>query len=258
MTDENKLFKDVKSASKIWEWKKLNKELYNKMNDVEDSYDDILKELQKHNLKEDDILINTNKVFYFAFAKRGNYTYVEIPFLRKDIFDFIRLDEKLNFVKQKQEEALNKKEYFVFLSLIPDAFIVSEFEKLIKKIDKDYVWELFKYVYTKTEFSLNAWDKDVLYKILKDRKEKRKKTDKEFFIYRGEGSLSTNYKDGAISWTKNVYIAKRFISKDTKDRNTVIYKAKINDKDVIDYINDLNEEEVLVFGKDIKNVEIVE
>ena len=252
-----KIIKDVKSASKMESWHVLTEEIFDKINEKQCTFKELEEGLKKHGLTTNNVIINFNKAFCYCYVVVEN-VYVELMFLDYKLFDFLKLKDRINKMQEHQQECLKNKDYINYFCMIADDFKIYEFEKHYKDIKKEDVWEVFKYIYCKLDFSINVWNKDILYEVLNNRKNERTKEDKKVTIYRGEGSLSKSYKDCAISWTTDINVAKRFISKDTRDNNCVIYKAVVEDKNIIDYIDDRNEDEILIFGKDIKNVEIVE
>ena len=77
-----------------------------------------------------------------------------------------------------------------------------------------------------------------------------------FYIYeiiknRGEGDKSTSYTE-AYSWTISKEIADFFAHR--FDSDGIIYKAKVRQQDILDYINDRNEQEILVFPENVYEV----
>lgn len=253
-----KIVRDVKSASKMENWHVLTKEIFDKISEKQCSFEELKKGLEKHGLTTNNVIVNFDKAFCWCYVIAKFGVYVELMFLDYKLFNFLKLKDRIAKMQEHQQECLKNNDYINYFCMIADDFKIYEFEKHFEDIKKEDVWEVFKYIYTKIDFSIDIWNKDILNEVLNNRKNERTKEDKILTIYRGEGALSKSYKKEAISWTTDINIARRFISKDTSDTDCVIYKAVVNDFDIIDYVDDREEKEVLIFGKDIKNVEIVE
>ncbi|WCK57482.1 hypothetical protein PP175_25795 (plasmid) [Aneurinibacillus sp. Ricciae_BoGa-3] len=164
---------------------------------------------------------------------------------------------------EQAKKAFEKKDYSLIFFPEWNMFAIDYFIKLYKEIDKVQLYEVFKEVYTLSNYGFSMFPEEILeevflhaptqdaIKILK----RLNITDKDGYItvYRGEGKRSTPVEE-AYSWTLSKSIATKFAHHFGVGN---VYQAKVKLEKIIDYDNERNEEEILVRYRDIEEVTIV-
>lgn len=200
---------------------------------------------------------------------KKRYIYREIAISQDGILGFNDEDktneEKLNRFINAMERTYKSKNYSLLLHSFPDAVRFQVFFQMLKdKYITEEIYETFISIYTSSEYgfmniSLDALKEMVSYqsKEYKDNfLSKLKDLEEEVIIYRGEGDRSSDYKNGACSWTLDINIANFFATRYARD-NAKIIKAKVKKSSIIDYLEGRGEKEVLVFPENIEVLETI-
>lgn len=155
--------------------------------------------------------------------------------------------EKQDFVKYLM--LLHRRYYSIFLlEVYSMLWTLEERGKTIEEW-----WEIFEYIWVDSEYITKYVDNRELLEMFEYNPyiEQQRETLKEKLngrgkleIYRGEGTKSTPYKRGGISWTLSreqaVWFANRYNSQGT------VYRVEVGIDQVLAYITGRGEEEVIV------------
>lgn len=192
------------------------------------------------------------------------YAFVEIYGLSDDFFKLIPIKEVVTQTNNKLTAFIKEGKYVKFFGLIHQQFAFNMFLKLNNQIPDNQIFDVFKRVYTHSEYGFNDIDKELVRKVFSSNKKKEFKNyirvDKNGYatIYRGMTDLSTPVEE-AYSWTLDfnvaVFFAKRF-----NTLNSSIYKAKVHIDNIVDFIESRSEKEILLLPEnliDIQNMYVV-
>jgi len=209
-------------------------------------------ELMKYyGLDINDFYETKDKLYPYCYFK--DFILIEIFDMSKKFFNDFRIVEMIKQRNELMHKFLLNKQYEKIFTFIDKPLRFMFYESLFDKIPDDQKYSIFKFVYTSSEYGFNQLSRDLLDKIFK-----YNTAPKEWFrknvitIYRGEGDKSTSYTE-ACSWTISKEIADFFAHR--FDSDGIIYKAKVRQQDILDYINDRNEQEILVFPENVYDVE---
>lgn len=219
---------------------------------IEDSK--IIEYVKKKNLDSDKFFKTQNPLYQYCYYNEQNGVFIEIHGFDDDIFNFLQIDKKIEVVENHMNKLIAKQEYTRVFAFLDKKLRIHFFNKWYDRIPKDQILEIFKEVYTLSEYGFNTFNKDILKDIQELSKSELEDLDDVVEIYRGQTPESQNY-DVAYSWTLSKKTAKYFANRfNSKGK---IFKGKANKKDIIAYIKDRDEEELLIMpGKvyDIKKL----
>ncbi|MDV3428804.1 MAG: hypothetical protein LIR50_17575 [Bacillota bacterium] len=211
----------------------------------------IIELINHYNLNINDFYKTNGKLYPYCYFK--GFILIEIYDMSKKFFNDFRIVEIIKQRNESMNKFLLNKQYEEIFTFIDKPLRFIFYKSLFDKIPDNQKYSVFKSVYTSSEYGFNQLSRDFLDKIFK-----YNIAPKEWFrenvitIYRGEGDKSTSYTE-ACSWTINKEIADFFAHR--FDSDGIIYKAKVRQQDILDYINDRNEQEILVFPENVYDVE---
>lgn len=247
----------------------LTEEIYNSLNkDFWESpfstysYQEWKSELEKHGYNVTRIYKNTNESSMRAFFYVGEYFTVEMMMLDPSwltspmVITSIKADEH-------GKNLLEKKDYLGYFFPEWNLFSIDYFIRYYRNIETSELWEVFKIVYTFSNYGFYIFPEEVLEYVFNYADNSSSKAllkslnvvDSEGYvtIYRGVGKRSTGL-EKAYSWTLSEAVASKFAN---HFEQGTIYQAKVRFDSIIDYDNDREEEEVLVRYKDIEELKEV-
>jgi hypothetical protein len=194
-----------------------------------------------------------NKLYPYCYSK--DTVLVEIYEMSKNFFETFRIKKTINQRIKMHEKCIENNNYHCLFSLIDKPFRFTFFQQLFEKIPNDQKYEVFKYIYSSSEYGFEGLSKEFIQEVFKHKPEENKWFENDTItIYRGEGSKSRFYQD-AYSWTTDIKVAKFFANR--FDSIGDIYKGEIEQFNVLDYITDRNEDEILTFSENVKNVQLI-
>lgn len=212
----------------------------------------------------------SNSVFIpkTIYLDKNKYMYKELPmygnqFLR--LFDNLSEDENMKKFVDVLEELYNEKDYMGLLINCTDSAKIYFFKQMIKDKNIKNIYSLFFKFYSSMDYSINELSLEEFKLIINRKSEKDNlRTRKELAnlkieddvvtVYRGEGDLSTHFRDGAYSWTTDINVA-NFFAVRYSNKESKIFTAKINKKDIIECITTRGEKEVIVLPENVFDVE---
>lgn len=235
-----------------------------------DSEVEALKLLHSKGLVLENIFIN-NDPLASSFLRADyidveNKAYLLISHLDKEYLDMFNIHKRVFH----QIDSLKNKEYYSYLSMVERRHYSYVIYHLLdwletESIDTDIIWNLFLHIWIDAEYLNGNILGDILLELfrinpeLKEHKSKLRAISNSdtIEVYRGEGSKSIAYDEGAISWTidkeKALFFANRFNS----ERKRLI-TAKVDIDDILAYLTERNESEVVVEFDKIKDVSVEE
>lgn len=226
------------------------------------SYQEWKKELEKHGYDVSRIYKNTNESSMRRFFYVGEYFTVEMMILDPS---WLTSPMVLPSIKANEhgKNLLEEKDYLGYFFPEWNLFSIDYFIRYYKHIEKSELWEVFKIVYTFSNYGFYMFPEEVLEYVFKYADNNSSKAllksldvvDSEGYvtIYRGVGKRSTSL-EKAYSWTLSEDVASRFAN---HFEQGTIYQAKVKFDSIIDYDNDREEKEVLVRYKDIEELKEV-
>lgn len=174
--------------------------------------------------------------------------------------------KEFNIKKQIDEEegylqkALAEEDYYAYFSSVDYKLRIVMLNRKFEIIPKEIKYQVFEAVYFSLDYGFE-YIKDNIYEQVKALKPKnieknlegKLDRDGRLTIYRGVTDNSTNtYK--ANSWTASLSVAAQFATSFNCEK-PIVYKAKVETKDIIAYIKDRREEEIVVLPEDVKSIE---
>ena len=239
-------------------------ESFNKYNDGSfKSYEDFCKYAEENDLFTDCFFVDEgniiNRIWYIE-----NFITYPMHNVSKQFMNMFNFCEMIHQRRNYVEKLKKDNNYEGLFSIVDKCFRISYFVELYPYIPNEQFVDVFTLVYSLCEYNFDMLlTDDVLNKLRKLKPNFTKQqlidkgaeiTDNVVTIYRGEADKSTNYKDGALSWTLNydmaIFFANRFSA-----RNPKLYKAQVNIDNILLYID--REEEVLVEAKDLIDVKLI-
>lgn len=228
-----------------------------------ESYEDFCKYTEENDLFIECFFIDESNIINRIWYIENFITYPMYNISKEfmDMFNFCEIiHQRRNYIEQLKKD----NNYKGLFSILDKCFRISYFIELYPYIPEEQFVDVFTLVYSFCEYNFDMLLTDnVLNKLRKLKPNLTKQqlinegaeiTDSIVTIYRGESDKSTDYKEGALSWTLNydiaTFFANRFSAKKPK-----VYKAQVNIKDIILYID--REEEVLVETKDLIDVKSI-
>ena len=211
----------------------------------------IIELINHYNLNINDFYKTKDKLYPYCYFK--DFILIEIYDMSKKFFNDFRIVEIIKQRNELMNKFLLNKQYEKIFTFIDKPLRFMFYKSLFDEIPDDQKYSIFKSVYTSSEYGFNQLSRDLLNKIFK-----YNIVSKEWFkkniiiIYRGEGERSTDYTK-VYSWTTSKKIADFFAHR--FDSEGIIYKAKVKQQDILDYINDRDEQEILVSPENVYDVE---
>lgn len=188
----------------------------------------------------------------FKYCYMRDYVFVEIYDMSIQGFEALKVKDIIEFREKYLKEALDKKDYERFFSMIDKPRRLHWFSRLCDDMELNEAKLMFKDIYSSIEYGFSVISKDMIKKYLYNDDLDRSQFEEIVTIYRGEASKSNTY-DKAYSWTTDIKIAEFFANRfNTNDKR--IYEAKIKREDIIDYIENRNESEVILIPDNLINV----
>ena len=244
------LFKDSHSAldlSKLIPIKKvINKKGHPTQQDINDIIDFV-------NLDPNFIYYDPNNSLY-PYIYWKDFIYLEFfGTLSLEAAKMMMLDKRLNYQQNKFDEFLSKKDYDTAFQLADKRIVIPLYIKLFNDIPDNQKYEVFIYLYMRSEFGFEQFSSDFLDKVFATRflspdwkKRMNKlhkiiKPDENGYImaYRGEGVA-----EDVLSWTLDKKIAKFFANRFGNNGRVIYDKVKVDN--IMDYLTDRSESELLV------------
>lgn len=246
------LISDIRGCSV--EFDKLTDELLSQYS-MFNSKDELLLCLEESNLKYENLYVVQGGIYPIWYIDEDYGVYVQIYALSKQVFDEFRVGEhiKQSYIAQKWN--LNNEDYYSFFKMIPEKFRYHEYSLRYKYIPKRKLKDSFVAVYTGVDFGFDAWDEEVLEYTFSNIP-KHSQSEEYVTIYRGASTRSTELEQ-SHSWTKSFSVAMFFATR-FNARNSIIYRAKIRECDIIALLQDRDESEVICNFEDIEEVEILD
>lgn len=163
------------------------------------------------------------------------------------------LDKKLNYLISKFDYYLSNKNYDKAFQLADKRIIIPLYIKVFDDIPDEQKYEIFIYLYMRSEFGFEQFNSEFLDKVFTKRlfsTEWKKRIDKLYKIikpdkngyimaYRGEGVAND-----ILSWTLDKKVAIFFANRFGNNGKVIYDKVKVDN--IIDYLTNRNENELLV------------
>lgn len=211
-------------------------------------YEDLLNRL---GLDINNFYLVNGKLYPICYM--NGMVYVEIYQMSETFFIDMRIRDVILLREKYYKELLNNKEYKKLFILIDKPYRFYWYQQLYNEIPLEERYKLFIDIYSCSEYGFNSLDKEFVEEVFSLRPHKEINIfDNVVTIYRGEGSKSTHYSE-AYSWTTQLKTAKFFANR--FNSNGAIYQAKVNKKDILDYLEGRGEAEVLVMPEKVYDIE---
>lgn len=211
-------------------------------------YEDLLNRL---GLDINNFYLVNRKLYPICYM--NGMVYVEIYQMSETFFIDMKMRDIILFREKHYKELLDNKMYGKLFTLIDKPYRFYWYQQLYNDIPLEARYELFIDIYRGSEYGFNSLDKEFVQEVFSVRPHKEINIFTDVVtIYRGEGSKSTHYSE-AYSWTTQLKTAKFFANRFNSDG--VIYQAKVNKKDIIDYLEGRGEAEILVMPNKVYDIE---
>lgn len=215
-----------------------------------EEYKQIIKEF---GLNIDDFYKVEGKFYPYCYSK--GTVFVEIYQISRDYFENFQVKEIISLREKKHKEYIENSNYGSLFCMIDKPFRFTFYEELFNKIPDEQKYEMFKFIYTSSEYGFESLSRGFLEKVFKYKTKTEKWFEEDIItVYRGEGCRSNYYKE-AYSWTTDIEVAKFFATR--FDNEGDLYKGKVKQSNILDYITDRKENEVLVYPEDVFEVELI-
>ncbi|ADO59663.2 hypothetical protein [Paenibacillus polymyxa] len=190
------------------------------------------------------------------------FTWVDIWGLEKEFLDMSRTLELIQQTNQRIEKWKLKNDYLSIFSFMDKKIALQLFTHYVDLIPEPLQYDIFRDVYSKTEYNFHTLTSEFLEELSYLRKHSQKwhnqmKELKTFVdsdgciaIYRGECTKSSPL-NKAWSWTLSYQTALFFATRFSTEG--IVYQTRIRYEDVYDYLPNRDEQEVLVDPNKIKN-----
>lgn len=211
---------------------------------------EVEKVIKHYDLDISDFYYVKGRLYKYCYMK--DYVFVEIYDMSIDGFEKFMIIETINYREEYFKKALETKNYGDFFCMLDKPRRLYWFYKLCNEMPKEEAKFIFKYIYTSMEYGFKEISEETIEEYLYNDSLDRNQFDEIVTIYRGEGSKSNTY-DKAYSWTTQLKTAKFFANRFNSDG--VIYQAKVNKKDIIDYLEGRGEAEILVMPNKVYDIE---
>ncbi|MBP1308898.1 hypothetical protein JOD82_001918 [Paenibacillus sp. 1182] len=196
-----------------------------------------------------------------AFYQK-EFAWVDIWGLEKEFLVMSRTLELIHQTNQRIEKWKSQNDYESIFSFIDKKVALQLFTHYVDTIPEPIQYDIFRDVYSKTEYNFHTLTPEFLEELSYLRKHSQKwhyqmkelesLVDSEgcITIYRGECTKSSPL-NKAWSWTLSYQTALFFATRFSAEG--IIYQTRIPFQDVYDYLPDRDEQEVLVDPEKIKN-----
>lgn len=210
--------------------------------------------IKSKNLNPDNFFETNNCISPHCYLNKENGVYIDIHLFSNYFFDTFDIVKKINDLNDYMNKLINQKKYGSVFGLMEKKIRISYFNKWYKNIPEEQTLEVFKSVYSSSEYNFGLLNVDILKYIQQLSVNELDKLDDVVKIYRGQTEKSRNYNE-ANSWTLDKSVAEFFSTR--FNSNGKIISAYIKKEDIIAYIEDRNESEVLVFPNKIYDIKII-
>lgn len=222
-----------------------------------ETLEDILNEEEK---KEYEKILNDTPFMIEDFYLTDNDIFKCL--LKKDYYSNLLFDYSLDMIKFilpqatniyfKIEEMIENKEWEkLFSTFLEKRDLLNSFFDLYYEIEEEILIEVFKIVYSRSEYGFELISEDFL-ETIKELNQDIERNEEIITIYRGVGSKSQRI---GYSWTTDKKVAEWFSKR--FNSNGEVLEAKTKREDIVMYIDDRSEHEVIVLPSkliDIKRI----
>lgn len=226
---------------------------------IDETFEEMKKRLDYYGLDINDVYFSRGHYYNFTYKK--GFAYITVDSIYEKEYVDAKFAERLKRTLDRDNEMASEKN-FQFLFMVTDSkyhFLL--FNEVFDMIPDEEKYVTFIHIYTRSDYGLNAINHESLRKLFKLNKDKSNiqnlKVDKEGYvtIYRGAENLSSPL-DKAYSWTWDKKIGE-FFGDRFKTGTGVLYRARVNKENIIDYINDRKEKEILVFPEHVEDIQVI-
>lgn len=214
----------------------------------------ILDFIQMRDLDTTTFFEMNNNFYPYCYFNENNGVYIEIQQFSEQFFNVLQIEKRITFCNEYMDQHVEENDYLGAFCFMEKKVRFMFFNKWYNDIPKKDLLEVFKFVYSSSEYNFNLLDINTLKEIKELSKEELSSFGDILEVYRGETTYSRHYKD-AYSWTLSKETAKFFA--DRFDSNGTVLKAKVNKKDIVAYITDRQEEELVVFPNCVYDVKLL-
>ena len=196
--------------------------------------------------------------FYKVINKQYPYCYINktvflgIYGINEEVFEKLKVKETILKMEKIHKELIKNNDYEQLFTWIEKPFRFEWYKKLFDKIPNNQKYEIFKDIYSSSEYGFSNLSREFLNKVFSYNTSEKEWFDKDIItIYRGEGSKSAPY-TRAYSWTTDINIAKFFATR--YDKEGKIYKGKVRREDILDFLDRRSESEVLIYPENVFDI----
>lgn len=189
----------------------------------------------------------------YCYFDKSNYLYIPISIINQESFDLFKYTTTIRKLNDCYNDLYEKNDYLSLIGLIDKILRIEYLNKFYKDFPKNDLEDIFKYIYSSSEYGFEKININTL-EYIKCQLNEFSDNDEYIEIYRGQGDKSLPH-NIALSWTTNIKVAKFFADRFNSNGN--ILKGKILKKDIITFIDDREENEVVVMPNKVFNVKAI-